>query len=910
MIGDVQRGNFMPDLISYLFGPGKHNEHINQHLVAGYGDAVFGAADRLWQSEPGVQRKVAAEARELGWQVEYPHSRWGVEVPRGYVWHCSLSVRAGEGQLTDAQWTQAAHAVVDAMGFSAASGKAPCRWVAVRHGLSREGNDHIHVAVNLVREDGTKASTWNDYRTVGRVCTGLEERFGLEHVAGRMTGRSVPEPSRADREIAVRRGEAQPLRIRLERRVRACAAAAGSEAAFVALARAHGLLIRPRYAAGDRRQVVGYTVAERGGRIAFSSRTGTRGPVWFGGGKLASDLALPRLRERWEGPGAEAALARIEALAAWSAAQGTAAPGGLAAGTAGGGMTPDKARVTAAHRQLRDLRQSAESLSADAGYSGEDGGSGWSRVIMPTADVLAAAAVRWEGDRGGPLSQAARQMARAAVQQPGTSRSGAAAAVRDVASVFVTTALAGSTTVEFGALLLMREVSRLADACADARAATREAREASALVRASLADLTAAAGVQARRALAAYAAAPQGTGAATVTRKGATMSEASHEEELLRHLTQAGVLGAQLARTGIETFTQASGKSRIPNGSAMAAQLEAAGYTRETAHDGHLRALLGEERWSKYADDPGRIVCAAMITDGERAGHDMPALLGKVVRQRGWENDPIDSARSIARVLAYRVEQQLRDGTFLRQQRSPGQRGQAAADGMAGQQKVTRPRVPSRQDRHVPVSGARAAYGARPAEAPPRTPYDDRLRELLGEQRWEKYASDPRRRDVAGLIGQAASQGRDVDALLVHVVGIRPFEDDPRSPARRVAAVLHHRIEAVLGTSTFLAPAAGSQPAGAEQAQAAGQAGDAKAADTGQPRVTAEQLTRAEEAELARRAGQLPPAIAKVISQAAAPAGSRRGDSAQSDPDPARDQPPPSRQPGRQPAQRPDHERG
>ena len=45
---------------------------------------------------------------------------------------------------------------------------APCREqvvlvsgrVAVRHGVSRAGNDHIHIAVNLVREDGTKASVW------------------------------------------------------------------------------------------------------------------------------------------------------------------------------------------------------------------------------------------------------------------------------------------------------------------------------------------------------------------------------------------------------------------------------------------------------------------------------------------------------------------------------------------------------------------------------------------------------------------------------------------------------------------------------------------------------------------------------------------------------------------------------
>ncbi|MBO0803216.1 MAG: hypothetical protein J2P25_09100, partial [Nocardiopsaceae bacterium] len=365
MIPQIVRGEFMPDLISYLFGPGRSNEHENQHLVAGYADAVFSAPDRLWQSEPGVQRAVGKEARELGWQVEYPHARWGTEVPRGYTWHCSLSIKAAEGQLTDSQWTEAAHAMADALGFSGADGKAPCRWVAVRHGLSEAGNDHIHLAVNLVREDGTKASTWNDYRKAGAVCAGLEARFGLQHIPGRMNGRHLGEPSRADREISAARGEPEPLRTRLERAVRACAAAADSEARFIALARQHGLLIRPRYASDGHTRVVGYAVAERDGRQAYSTRTGRRGPVWFGGGKLATDLALPRLRERWQ---ADPHATSTEALAAWSAVTT---------------ITPNP------HPRPGTPKRAV-------------GGTG------NAADALAAAATSIEGEQPGPLSEAAR----------------------------------------------------------------------------------------------------------------------------------------------------------------------------------------------------------------------------------------------------------------------------------------------------------------------------------------------------------------------------------------------------------------------------------------------------------------------------------------------------------------------
>lgn len=825
MIADVQRGRFMPALISYLFGPGKHNEHVDQHLIAGYDDAVFSAADRLWQSEPGKTRQVATEARELGWQVEYPHLRWHADIPKGHVWHCSLSIKAEEGQLSDTQWTAAAHAVVEAMGFSASSGKAPCRWVAVRHGLSREGNDHVHLAVNLVREDGTKATTWNDYRTVGRVCAELEDRFGLEHVTGRMTGRSVPEPTRADREISAKRGEAEPLRIRLERLVRACAAAAWGEAEFVGLARANGLLIRPRHADGDGTRIVGYAVAEGGGRTAFSARTGRRGPVWFGGGKLATDLALPRLRERWEGRDTDIPAARLSALAAWSAA----IPGALTPDLPGphpAGKQAAQVNVANAYRHLRQLGSEA---SAHGGAPGDgEGTPPGPDLTFPAADALAAAAIACEAGTGGPLSQAARHMARAAQQHGGRAgRSQAAAAIRDVASAFVTTALAGVTDADFGALLLMTEVARLVDACAIAHASACDARRASALVHGSLPGLIAASGAQARSVLEASGALAR----SAVAQEGITMSEATHEDELLRHLTQAGLLGVQVTRAGIEAFSQ-PGNGRSSAVAAEAARLEAAGYRRETAYDGHLRSLLGEGRWAQYAGDPGRIICAAMIFDGAQAGHDMNRLLTTAVRERPWEDDPTSASRSIAHVLAYRVSRNLRTGKFI----SSADSANVAGDWRSADQQTLHPETGVR----APSKAAGTSAGTQA-----RTPYDDRLRELLGDERWQKYARDPGRADVAGLIFQAEQQGRDVNAMLARVVSERAFEDDPRSPARRIAPILRHRIQAALASSESSQP---ETAAGSETITASHEPGSGPA---------------------------LPPDVAQALSQGKAPASNR-----------------------------------
>ena len=55
------------------------------------------------------------------------------------------------------------------------------------------------------------------------------------------------------------------------------------------------MLVRIRYSSRDPGQVTGYAVALAGD----TARAG--GPVWFGGGKLAADLSLPKLRARWHG---------------------------------------------------------------------------------------------------------------------------------------------------------------------------------------------------------------------------------------------------------------------------------------------------------------------------------------------------------------------------------------------------------------------------------------------------------------------------------------------------------------------------------------------------------------------------------------------------------------------------------
>jgi hypothetical protein len=131
------------------------------------------------------------------------------------------------------------------LGFDAGDSQAPCRWVAVRHGRSAAGNDHVHLVVNLVREDGKVASTRYDFKRLSALCTD-RERYGLSVVEGRAKKAAMPGLTRAEAEKARRTGRAEAERAELARVVRAAATVAGTEAEFVRLLPDTGLAIARR----------------------------------------------------------------------------------------------------------------------------------------------------------------------------------------------------------------------------------------------------------------------------------------------------------------------------------------------------------------------------------------------------------------------------------------------------------------------------------------------------------------------------------------------------------------------------------------------------------------------------------------------------------------------------------------
>lgn len=479
MIPNVVRGDRMHGLIAYLIGPGRSNEHTEPHLVAG-DDAVM-----AWHDDNELG---AGSAQAIARHLDRPRTAFGVEVPRGHVWHCSLSLRQEEGQLTDEQWGAIARDFIAEMGFDDHDGtKAPCRWAAIRHGVSKRGNDHIHLAVNLVREDGTKAPVHKDYHRAQTAARALEAKYGLEPLESATAERSTrgfkpAEHARAQRaaeEAARRRHETdrtkdapawkdlgaaeraglvhqqmllQLPKTRLARTVRACAAASTEEGEFVRRMRRAGVLVRPRFADGRTDVVTGYSTALR-------PEAGER-PVWYGGGNLGRDLTLPRLREGWP----DTPQGASEAAAEWNAARRgrrVVHPG------------RETAEPTPAEwdRQLRDLATLRERLTqvphTDRAL--------WAAVARQTAGAFATWSQSSEPVPG-PLAAAADALSVSAQTHARPVRPAAAG----------TTALAGAAMLlaagvrggqgAVGQAVMLRQLVRLAQAIHDAATAAGQAR--------------------------------------------------------------------------------------------------------------------------------------------------------------------------------------------------------------------------------------------------------------------------------------------------------------------------------------------------------------------------------------------------------------------------------------------------
>ncbi|MFE7954255.1 relaxase/mobilization nuclease domain-containing protein [Streptomyces sp. NPDC057413] len=427
-----QQGSNTLGLLHYLYGKGTHEEHIDPHLVASF-DGMAPDPGR----DPSVTKK------DLQHLLDQPLSLLDAgQRPGKHVWHCSVRAAPDDPILSDEQWGDIARRMVAATGIDPGDG-AGCRWAAVRH-----ADDHIHIIATLVREDGRRPNHHRSGKRAQTECRLIEKELGLHQIAPG-DGTAAKRATSAERHKAERTGREHPAREELRETVRRTVAGTDSEEEFFDRLASAGLLIRKRVApSGD---LLGYKVA------LPDDRNGEKEPVFYAGSTLATDLSLPRIRERWslpaeatsaDGSGREQpalpdvtgpAFARRRASAAtWQALliidqgdDGTAAAQIAAAGE----ILDALAKTSAAHtrKELREaafaferasrshiravrghdraLRQAARDLihSGTALGRGEDGAT--TAMLIDMAFFLAIAAANWHAKKEHAQQAAAAQQA-------------------------------------------------------------------------------------------------------------------------------------------------------------------------------------------------------------------------------------------------------------------------------------------------------------------------------------------------------------------------------------------------------------------------------------------------------------------------------------------------------------------
>ncbi|MFD8783777.1 relaxase/mobilization nuclease domain-containing protein [Kitasatospora sp. NPDC059599] len=261
-------------LIEYLFGPGKHEEHTDQHLIASWNN---------FAPNPGPN-PAPHQVAKLANQLDQPVKALGKQAPANKIWHCSVRIAPGDRHLDDAEWAIIARRIVHATGIAPEGDTAACRWVAVRHAA-----DHIHIAATLVRQDGRLAALSFDKRKAQAEARLIEKEYGLRQL-NPGDGTAAKNPTSQEHFKAQRAGRTETPRESLREAVRQSVAGVATEAEFFNGLREAGLRVKLRHAPSG--HVLGYNVALPGDRNA------SKEPIWFSGSTLAPDLSLPRIRRR------------------------------------------------------------------------------------------------------------------------------------------------------------------------------------------------------------------------------------------------------------------------------------------------------------------------------------------------------------------------------------------------------------------------------------------------------------------------------------------------------------------------------------------------------------------------------------------------------------------------------------
>ncbi|MFE4516362.1 relaxase/mobilization nuclease domain-containing protein [Kitasatospora sp. NPDC056783] len=408
LIPNITRGDRTYRLLSYLYGPGRKDEHADPHLVASW-DGFAPDPGR----DPNATIKQLQKVLDL--RVDQRGPRRRLKKP---VWHCSVRTAPGDRLLSDEEWAVVARRVVAAAGIAEEGDPDGCRWVAVRH-----ADDHIHIAATIVRGDLRKADIEFDFRRVQAECRKIEREWGLREL-NPGDGTAAKEPTNREKHKAQRLGEADTSRQQLRDAVRQALAGARDEAEFFARLETTGVLVNRKV--GPSGDTLGYSVAVVGEHDHIGE------PVWFGGYKLAPDLTLPKIRRRLATPASE----QLETVRPTAQDSGARIPSGR--------------RAPAAAARLRVADTALEAIDLLDGEPEAAAG-----VVEATGEVLDALAATALPAQKAELLAAARAYERASrshVRAANADSRSVRAAAREVLSGGYTTNRGPDATAAAGAL--------------------------------------------------------------------------------------------------------------------------------------------------------------------------------------------------------------------------------------------------------------------------------------------------------------------------------------------------------------------------------------------------------------------------------------------------------------------------
>ena len=503
MIGQVlPRGVGVRGLLYYLFTEGLAGEkglesdHVDARIIASWD-----GRPELLQPSVGVRGR--RDFAELASRLEEPvaalgYSRAELRTIKP-VYHLTIAAAKDaetgapvDRTLIDGQWADIAQEYMHRLGLARRDDDAGVRWIAVRH-----AEDHVHVVATLARQDGVRPRLSNDRYRSREASQFVEGKYGLVRTAagGRAAAPAVTRGElRKHRDTTRRRaGEGRPApalpdREQLRRQVRTAAAGASSQNEFFDRLRSDGLLVRERLSERNAGEVTGYAVA-------LPDRYGTgAAPIYFGGGKLASDLTLPRLQRRWVGP--ESANGTQAASGTQAGPVAAAEPRAASGGAAGSGdrqVRTDRFGLTGKER-MRIWQQAtlaAGRASEHIILSITTDPSGAADAAWAASDFLAAAGRVVEGRKGGPLTDAAQTYDRAARELHGKipAPTAAGTGLRRAGRLLLSAHVAQPSETK-QLLALMAQLAALTDAVARLRETqeragqARTARQASAELRA------------------------------------------------------------------------------------------------------------------------------------------------------------------------------------------------------------------------------------------------------------------------------------------------------------------------------------------------------------------------------------------------------------------------------------------